>query len=512
MPHNQYVSIKVILLFIAISCGERKEQPSSLAVVKTAAGLVSGILEDSVYIFKGVPFAAPPVGELRWKEPKPHAPWTDTLACTKFGATPIQNEQKPFRMWTEEFLAPAEPYSEDCLYLNIWSGASHANDKLPVLVWIYGGGFNSGSGACAIYDGKALANEGIVYVTINYRLGAFGFMAHPELTAEADHKSSGNYGLMDQIAALKWIKKNIAAFGGDPEKVTIAGQSAGSMSVQCLVASPLAKGLFRGAIAQSGTGHSARTLQEAEKIGTALSSKINSASIASLRELNADSLLSLSNTFPFGSFFPNVDSYVIPTALDSIFEKKQHNDVTVMVGWVLGDGDLVMRQPKSANDFIKDASKSFGKKSTEFLKHFPASSDEEAIASQKKLGLIQFAAAGAYKWAKINSSNTYLYEFTYVPTDKPGFPNYGAFHTSEVPYALHTLSLWNRPWKQTDYDVEQYMSTYWLNFVKTGNPNSEGLPEWKPYKPEAPAIMQLGATPESTPGRFEAEINFFSAH
>ena len=509
---NRYSSLLLsfILLAMLTCCNKAQVQQTSMAVVKTEAGLVSGILEDSVHIFKGVPFASPPVGDLRWKEPQPLAPWTDTLACNKFAASPVQNEQKPFMMWTEEFLAPSQPFGEDCLYLNIWSGASTAGDKLPVLVWIYGGAFNSGSGACAIYDGKALAKEGIVYVTINYRVGVFGFMAHPDLTAESPHQSSGNYGLMDQIAALKWIKNNISAFGGDPEKVTIAGQSAGSMSVQSLVASPLTKGLFRGAIAQSGAGQSARTLQDAEKIGMSLSAKINSSSIASLRQVQADSLLSLANTFPFGSFFPIVDVYVIPESLDSIFEKKQHQDVPIIAGWVLGDAGLVVRQPKSARDFTKDASRSYGTRSAEFLKLFPAGNDEEAKASQEKLGLLRFAGIGDYTWAKANSSNTYLYQFTYVPTDKPGFPNYGAFHTSEVPYALHTLALWDRPWKQSDYDVERYMSGYWLNFVKNGNPNGDGLPAWAAYRPEEPVVMELGIKPEPKPGLYQAEMTFLS--
>jgi para-nitrobenzyl esterase len=509
---RRYPSLLLGFIFIVVfvSCNKTQVLQSSLAVVKTEAGLVSGIVEDSVHIFKGVPFAAPPVGELRWKEPKPLISWTDTLACDKFSASPVQNDPIPLMMWTEEFMAPRQPLSEDCLYLNIWSGASSSNDKLPVLVWIYGGAFTSGSGACAIYDGKALAKKGIVYVTINYRVGAFGFMAHPDLTAEASHKSSGNYGLMDQVAALRWIKNNIAAFGGDPGKVTIAGQSAGSMSVYSLVASPLTKGLFRGAIAQSGAARPAMTLQDAEKTGITLSAKINSSSISSLRQLPADSLLSLANSLPFGSFFPIVDGYVIPENLDSIFEKKKHQDVPVIAGWVTGDAELVARQPKSASDFVKHASKSYGARSGEFLKLFPAGSDEEAKSSQEKLGLLQFAGAGDYKWAKANSSNVYLYQFTYVPTDKPGFPNYGAFHTSEVPFALHTLALWNRPWKQMDYDVERYMSGYWLNFVKNGNPNGEGLPEWKAYKQEDGVVMELGEKPEPKPGLYQAEMIFLS--
>jgi para-nitrobenzyl esterase len=502
----------VVVMIQFISCAQQEPLKPSLDVVKTEGGFVSGSLEDSVYIFKGVPFAAPPVGELRWQEPKPVKQWPDTLACKNFGASPIQNDPKPFMMWTEEFISPPQLLSEDCLNLNIWSGARSADEKLPVLVWIYGGGFNSGSGACAIYDGKAIAKQGIVYISINYRVGVFGFMAHPDLTKESQHNSSGNYGLMDQIAALKWIKNNITSFGGDPEKVTIAGQSAGSFSVQALVASPLTKGLFRGAIAQSGAMSQgpALNLQAAEKIGSSLSEKLKSTSVSSLRQLTADSMLSLANTLPFGSLFPIVDGYVIPDDMKVIFEKKQHQDVALMAGWVMGDAGLAIRQPKTAADFKKDAVDKYKERSTEFLKLFPAESEESTRASQQKLGVLNFAGLGNYKWAKSNSHNTYIYQYSYVPTDKPGFPNYGAFHTSEVPFALHTLALWDRPWQQSDYDVEKYMTAYWLNFVKTGNPNGQGLPEWKNYDVEEGAIMELGLKPEIKPGLYKSELNFLS--
>lgn len=239
-----------LILLIITSCTSKK----GLDEVKTTEGIVSGVhnATGDVHIFKGVPFAAPPVGDLRWKEPQPALPWDGIRKCDTWPASPIQGKPVPFMMWTQEFITPAEPLSEDCLYLNIWTPAKSDTEKLPVLVWIHGGGFTSGSGACDIYDGEALAHLGIIYVSINYRLGIFGFMAHPELTAESNHHASGNYGLMDQQAALSWIQKNIAAFGGDPSRVTIAGQSAGSMSVNAVVASPLSKGLLHGAIAQSG--------------------------------------------------------------------------------------------------------------------------------------------------------------------------------------------------------------------------------------------------------------------
>jgi para-nitrobenzyl esterase len=488
-------------------------QKNSLDVVKTKAGFVSGTRTNGVYIFKGIPFAAPPVKELRWKAPQPVVPWKGTLAATKFGPSPVQSDPKPFMMWTQEFITPAEPLSEDCLYLNIWTPAKSAVEKLPVLVWIYGGGFMSGSGACPVYDGEEIATQGIVYITINYRVGIFGFMAHPELSAEVPTRSSGNYGLMDQIAALKWVRENIESFGGDPAKVTIAGQSAGAMSVQALVASPLAKGLFRAAIAQSGSiaSRPSQNLKEAEKAGVTVSEKVQSKNLAGLRALSSDSLLRLSGTLVFGTFSPITDGHVLPEDGQSIFRNKKHNDVPVIAGWVSGDADLVMGPPQSADKFRENASSKFTAKWAEFERLFPASTEEQVKASQRKLAMLRFAGFPDYQWARSNKSDTYLYHFTYVPTDKPGFPNYGAFHTSEVPFALHTLSRWDRPWVEKDFAVERTMSAYWVNFVKTGDPNGAGLPKWIPYSADDGSIMEFGDQPTLKHGLFKDEFRLMEA-
>ena len=481
---------------------------NSLNVVKTKAGLVSGTATNAIHIFKGIPFAAPPINDLRWKAPQAVKPWSGTLACTKFGPSPVQNDPKPFRMWTQEFITPAESLSEDCLYLNVWTPAKSSSGKLPVLVWIYGGGFVSGSGACPVYDGENIAKDGIVYVTINYRVGIFGFLAHPDLSAESPNKSSGNYGLMDQIAALKWVKENIAAFGGDPDKVTIAGQSAGSFSVQALVASPLTKGLFRGAIAQSGAddGDPGPPLAQAEQTGRKLSEKISA-----LRALAADSVLSLANKPPFGSFSPIIDGYVLPTDVGQIIESGKHNDVPIMLGWVTGDADLIGGPPQSAEQFRDAAKKSYGEKMDEFNKLFPSTTEAELKSSQRKLSLLRFAGFPDYEWTNWNKHKSFMYEFSYVPTDKPGFPNYGAFHTSEVPFALHTLNRWDRPWKENDFKVEKFMTSYWVNFVKNGNPNGNSLPEWKPFDKSQGNIMELGEQPVLTPGIFKSEYKFMES-
>lgn len=498
---------------VSFSDAQDKNESRSLSTVKTEAGLVSGTVNNGISIFKGVPFAQPPIGDLRWNEPLPPKPWSGILACTKFSASPYQSDPKPFRMWTQEFIAPPEPLSEDCLYLNIWTPTKTGKEKLPVLVWIYGGGFVSGSAACPIYDGEALAKEGIVYVSVNYRVGVFGFMAHPDLSAESSSKGSGNYGLMDQLAALKWVQKNITAFGGNPDRVTIAGQSAGSMAVQALVASPLGKDLFQGVIAQSGglTGRSMMSLKDAEAKGLSLSDKTKSKNIGELRKLSADSLLVLGNDLPYGNFVPIVDGYVIPSDPKVIFANHQYNDVAVMAGWVTGDADLVLRNIKSPEEFKAYASSAYGDNSAEFLKLFPADMQENAKESQRKLALLQFAGFPGYQWATSSKNKSYIYEFAYVPTDKPDFPNYGAFHTAEVPFALHTLHLWDRPWKAQDLEVEKYMSAYWLNFVKHGDPNGGKLTEWKAYDKSAGNIMQFNEQPVLKKGLYQEEFRFLEA-
>ncbi|WP_428662241.1 carboxylesterase/lipase family protein [Runella sp.] len=482
---------------------------AQLDIVKTENGSVSGRKSAEIYSFKGIPFAAPPVGDLRWKAPQPVKNWTGVRKCEAFSASPIQSKPVPFSCWTEEFIAPPEPLSEDCLYLNVWTGAKVPYENRPVFVWIYGGGFSSGSAACAIYDGEEMAKKGVVFVSINYRVGALGFMAHPELSKEQNN-ASGNYGLLDQIAALKWIQNNIGAFGGDPNNVTIAGQSAGSMSVNCLVASPLAKRLFHRAIAESGGMLSNRiptTLANAEKNGEAFQKKANAANLAELRKKTPEEILAATQGIRFGV---TLDGYVLPTDIYNHFKEGKHNDVPLMAGWVTGDGSLASGQAVTAEKFKQQMQERYGEKADAFLKLFPATTDEEAKAAQLKLGLLSFAAMSANLWAGFNKNKSYLYQFTHVPPDKPDFPNYGAFHTSEVPYALHTLHTWKRPWQEVDRQLENTMADYWVNFAKFGNPNAKGVPEWKSYDKKSGVIMELGDKVQERPALFKAEFELLS--
>ncbi len=469
----------LLLLLLSTSIFSQHTTPT----VRTQQGLVSGTLTPSgdVRIYKGIPFAAPPVGDLRWKAPQPAADWKGVLACDKFPASAMQPPPVPFFVWSKEFMAPMEPLSEDCLYLNIWTAAKQPDEKRPVIVWIHGGGFVSGAGACPIYDGEGLAKKGVVFVSINYRLGIFGFLAHPELSNESDHKASGNYAFLDQIAALQWVQDNIAAFGGDPERVTIAGQSAGAFSVNALVASPVAKGLFQRAIAESGGMFSSgrtKSLRQAELEGIQLMQKLQATSIADLRQLPADSLLKAATVNN-----PVMDGYVLPEEVHAIFTKGQQNDVPTLTGWNRDEGFL-FGEAKTAEQYRAEAEKEYGPLAGKFLEAFPAKDDAQAKQSQKDLSRDQIFAWQTYTWAKLQSQTgrhpAWLYRFDRVPPGRPDLAEHGAFHSAEIGYALHSLPMWDRPWEPLDHRLSDMMSNYWVNFAATGNPNGEDLPKWPP--------------------------------
>lgn len=490
--------------FTMIKSPDRKAgNITSLSLAKTDAGAVSGIKNNSgdVTSFKGIPFAAPPVGNLRWKAPQPAAHWEGVKKCDAFGASPVQPKPQPYMAYTSEFLVPEKPISEDCLYLNVWTGAKSKAEKRPVFVWIYGGGFFSGGSACPIYDGEALAKKGIIFVSINYRLGVFGFFAHPELTKESPDNSSGNYGLMDQVAALKWVKNNITAFGGDPGQVTIAGQSAGSMSVNALVASPLAKGLFNRAIAESGSltvknpGLSLNTLQSAEATGEQAAKKAGLNSLADLRALSAEDAM---KKLP-GQYSPIVDGHVLPQPIPAIFAQNEENHVPVITGWTADEFDF---GPTTKEYFTKQALKNYGADAETFLKYFPAGTDAEATASQVKLNRDQIFALSGYNWANIQSqypdAPVYVYSFNRKIPATGDMGKYGAFHGGEIGYVMDNLKFFNnRPLEPADQALANLMSDYWINFIKTGNPNGKGLPEWPKYTADGNLVKMFDAKSET---------------
>ncbi len=480
-------------------------------IVNTANGKISGSINaaKTVRIFKGIPFAAPPVNGFRWQAPQPVQNWKGVKHCTAFSASPMQNKPEPFNCWSEEFIAQPKPLSEDCLYLNVWTTSKE--EKKAVFVWIYGGALNSGSANCAIYDGEEMAKKGVVFVSINYRLGVFGFMAHPELSKESGHHASGNYGFLDQLAALKWIKKNIAAFGGDPNNVTIAGQSAGAFSVIALMASPLAKGLFHKAIAQSGgllSSMPRKNLAESEEQGVAIMKKANAISINELRKKSAEELQILSNNQQLGRFGTTLDGYVLPIDLMEHFKKGLHTQTPVLTGWVTGDGSFLDDTKMTIEEYKKEAQTKYGEKADTYLNIFPVSTTDEVKAVKQKLALLNIAGMRSHLLAGFNSKKTFVYQFGRVPPDKPDFPNCGAFHTAEVPYTLHTLHTWNRSWQALDKNLENIISSYWINFAKTGDPNGNNLPAWKSYNKHSGNIMLLGDKVEVKPAFLKKEFDF----
>ncbi len=491
-----------LFFFLMVSCNTAKEgnamNTTLTDTVKIEPGLISGLKTSDgvVHIYKGIPFAAPPVGDLRWKAPQPVKAWDGIKKCDKFSASAIQTDPVPFGVYTEEFLAPRSPLSEDCLYLNVWTAAKSNTERRPVIVWIHGGGFVSGSGSVPIYNGESMARKGIVFVTINYRLGIFGFFAHPELTAESEHHASGNYGLLDQVAALQWVKNNIASFGGDPGNVTIDGQSAGSMSVNCLVASPLAKDLFQHAIAESGASIlpgmlGLVNLKEAEQKGVQFAESMKATSLADLRNL-PDSIL-VKKTGMFRS--PIIDGYFLPESIADIYKAGHQNDVPVITGWNLDDG-FIMGPVQKASAYKIRAEKQYGKEAGTFLKLYPAKSDAEVAASQQAFARDNMFGIQGYAWAnaqvETGKSPIYLYFFTRKLPATPEYEKYGAFHSGEIVYALDNLPFLHRPWEHVDYDLAELMSSYWVNFAKTGNPNGDKLPDWPAYNKKDSPCMIIG--------------------
>ncbi len=507
--------MKKILFLCLIVFLAKAQSKAPFGTVKTQNGLVSGIHSNGVNVFKGIPFAAPPIGELRWKAPQPAANWQGVRQCDTFSASAMQAKPAPFMMYTAEFLAPPEPLSEDCLYLNVWTAAKATSEKRPVIVWIHGGGFTGGSGSVPLYDGEDLAKKGVVFVTINYRLGVFGFLAHPELSKEANGKEVGNYAFLDQIAAFEWVKKNIAAFGGDPNNVTLAGQSAGAFSVNVLMASPLAKGLFHKAIAESGGmfGISSRTksVADAEQTGVAFAQKLQAKSIADLRAKSADEILKAGG----GIASPVLDKHVIVGDMYSLFANNKQNDVPLLTGWNAGDR---FPSPKTltAEEFKADAEKKYGAFANDFLKVYPSATDAEAKESQLEVGGHLLFAWQNYTWAKLQSSygknKAYLYLFKHVPPHHADKPDFGAFHSAEFGYALHTLRNWDRPFTEVDRKLEDQMSSYWVNFAKIGNPNAKGLPEWKAFDATKPQAMIFGDVPQTEILTSKAQFEFWDKY
>lgn len=472
---------------------------SGLAVAKpvvTQSGSVVGVREGGVTAYKGIPFAAPPVGALRWMPPQPPLAWEGVRKATAFAPACLQTGVS----------MPGETppvVSEDCLALNIWTPAPRAGQRLPVLVWIHGGGYTNGSAAMPLYWGDRLARRGIVVVSVAYRLGVFGFLAHPQLTAESARHGSGNYGLMDQMAALQWVQKNIAAFGGDPARVTIAGQSAGAMSVSLLLASPRAKGLFHGAIGQSGGVFEPEQLApsyqlaNAERDGEKYAASVGAGSIRELRALPASALLTAAAA---ALSHPVIEPDVLPLTPYAAYRARQHNAVPLLIGSNAEEArSLVDVSAVKAATFAADIERRFGKLPAPLLAAYATSTD--AQAQQARLDFERDLRFGwdMWAWARLQAlagkQPVYFYRFAQRPPFPAGsvYANWGAGHFAELWYMFDHLEQARWRWSAADQRLAQQMASYWVNFVKRGDPSGKGLPQWPRYAGEGGAVMQLAA-------------------
>jgi para-nitrobenzyl esterase len=468
--------------------------------VRTMNGIVEGVTEPSgIRSFKGVPYAAPPVGEWRFREPQPVRSWEGIRPAKAFGPRamqlPIYSDMQ-FR---------SNGVSEDCLYLNVWTPAKPGSvSHLPVLVYFYGGGFAAGDGSEYRYDGESLARRGIVTVTVNYRLGVFGFLAHPDLTKESVHHCSGNYALLDQHAALVWVQQNIAAFGGDPAHVTIGGESAGSFSVSAQVATPLNKGLVAGAIGESGSllGNRAVPLAVAEKNGLDFAAGLGNKSLADLRAMSAEELLAATSRAHFPT---TVDGYFFPSSPDEIYAKGAQLSIPLLAGWNSAEqnySSLLGKEEPTVENYEKGVGKWYsGDKAAEVLKLYPAATPAEVMQAGTDLASDRFIAYGTWKWIDRHSktSGKPVYRYLYAHPRPPvvgaaadAVRPVGAGHSWEIEYALGNLST-NKvyAWTADDAAVSETLESYFANFIKTGDPNGKGLPRWPVVKGEAPSFMVI---------------------
>jgi para-nitrobenzyl esterase len=498
-----------LLLLTSLLAGTATISAAIPEPVRIDTGLITGTstTTEDVRVFKGIPFAAPPVGDLRWRAPQPAAHWDGVRKADQFGPVCMQNRNP-------NATGPAP--SEDCLYANVWTSAKAATERRPVIVWTYGGAFTGGSGSEPRYDGEALARKGAVVVTYNYRLGAFGFFAHPELTKESGHDASGNYGMMDMAAALHWVQRNIASFGGDPARVTIAGESAGAFLVSAMVGSPEGKGLFKRAISQSGAWMGIgigkmTTRAQAEEAGVKLAQSMGSSSLAEMRAKPAGDLLK--NGRGAGIV---VDGWYVPEDLSATFAKGKENDADVLVGSNRDEGTFFARPGTnvSAAEFEARAKQRFGDLAAAYARLYPAGTDAEAAAAQLATTRDEMGwhmRTWALLQGKHSKDKSYLYYFTRVPPVAEGRPSRGATHTAELSYMFNNL-LPGAPWTDIDKKLAETMSSYWVNFAATGNPNGKGLPEWHVYSEKAAQAMVLGDTVSVGTGIDPAILAFYDSY
>lgn len=536
---TQIIVVFYALLMAGTATGAAFEENK----VKTANGWLEGTLdsETGVRAFKGIPFAQPPVGDLRWKPPQPPVNWPGVREADKFGPRAMQ------RPIFGDMAFRSDGMSEDCLYLNVWTPARSAKERLPVLVYFFGGGFQAGDGSEGRYDGESMARRGIVSVTVNYRLNVFGFLAHPELSKESPHHSSGNYGLMDQTAALRWVRRNIAAFGGDPAQVTIAGESAGSISVSAQMASPLSKKLFAQAIGESGSllgTLSPVPLAEGEQTGLKFATNAGANSLAELRAMPAAKVLEATGARGAPWFSLVVDGFFFPKDPAQVFSQGKQAKVPLLVGWNSEENNyhsvLGPAEPTVEN-FDNALRRLYPKDPEGASRVYRATTPEEVLAAATDLASARFISFSTWRWADLQSktSNKPVYRYYYAhprPAMRPEMGNAvaglaggvirnsgqnspppsprGAVHSAEIEYALGNLSK-NTVYAWTDEDrkVSEVMQNYFANFIRTGNPNGPGLAEWSPLRRGATAqFMRLDVEPQLQTDRHADRFEFLEQY
>jgi para-nitrobenzyl esterase len=501
--------------------------------VKTANGIIegAGASADGVRSFKGIPFGQPPVGDLRWREPQPVKNWSGVRKADQFGPRCMQRTSPNSDYWFR-----SNGMSEDCLYLNVWTPAKSDRERLPVLVYIFGGGFQNGDGSEPRYDGESMASKGMVAVSVNYRTNIFGFFSHPELTSESPHHASGNYGLLDQVAALQWVERNIAAFGGDPRRVTIAGESAGSIAVSALMGSPLSRKLIAGAIGESGALFSSlppRPLAETEQDGVKFAASAGADSLKSLRAMSSEQIQEVVakgaaiGGFSAGTasvrFNTNLDGYFLPKPLAEIFAAGEQSKVPLLAGSnseEQGARAVLGTSEPTPENFANAVRRLYSERADEVLKVYAPSTTEEVLEAATHLASARFVGHSTWKWTElqVKTGNKPVYRYLYTrirpkytspngatpppaPKGGPPAPPRGASHSAEIQYAMGNLPLDKRyAWEPADYKVSEQMQAYFVNFIKTGNPNGAGLPNWPAYASDTGfQRMRLDVEPHAEP-------------
>jgi para-nitrobenzyl esterase len=511
------VEMKKVMIAIFLISAFAQFAVSQIQTARVTGGEVQGVVTEGISIFKGIPFAAPPVGDLRWKTPAPVPAWKGIKKADAFGCACMQ---------TSGAMGNTAPVSEDCLYLNVWTPAKNPGEKIPVIFWIYGGGFSGGSTSTPMYDGMGYAKKGVILVSVAYRVGPFGFLAHPELSRESG-KGSGNYGLDDMIAGLRWVKENIARFGGDPSNVTIFGHSAGGMAVNMLAASPVTKGLFQRAICmsggsfaplqtsnQGGIGMGIPALKLAESTGEAFLKKLGAADIKAARAMSAEEIQkNVGGGMGGGGFRPVADGHVIPSDLYSIYQARRFNDTPILVGNTSDElGSFGGRGNITAAQFEKQIKSQYGPHADAILSVYPHSTDAEAEKSSKGISRESTFSWSTWMWARLQSEKgkgkafEYYYDYHAPNVD-------GSGHGSDVPYAFQTLSggQGGAP-KPEDLKLADMISSYWVNFAKSGDPNGPGLPKWPAFTASDQKVMVFDAAPSARPVPNLDKLKAFDAY